>query len=144
MQSMVWALFVSLQANSEQLILKCQLKTPTTRVILSAGYKFKALRSQFVNLSWGNFMKINGSIIDQNTDDDFDEYYDSTCDCYRGPSFIAIFVVGMYALIEWVLKAIFAGIAIMPETRPSGDPIGIRLINAYKARKNRQPVGDLS
>jgi hypothetical protein len=44
----------------------------------------------------------------------------------------------VYALIEWILKSIFAGIAIMPETKPSGDPIGIRLINAYKARKDRQ------
>jgi hypothetical protein len=90
-------------------------------------------------------MKINGSIVDQNTDDDFDEYYDSTCCCCNcGPSFITVFVVGIYALIEWVLKTIFAGIAIMPETKPSGDPIGIRLINAYKARKNRQAPGDRS
>lgn len=89
-------------------------------------------------------MKINGSIINQNTDDDFDEYFDSTCGCGCGPSLITIFVVGIYALIEWVLKTIFAGIAIMPATKPSGDPIGIRLINAYKARKNRQPSGDRS
>lgn len=89
-------------------------------------------------------MKINGSIIDQNTDDDFDEYFDSTCGCGRGPSLITVFVVGIYALIEWVLKTIFAGIAIMPEAKPSGDPIGIRLINTYKARKDRQISGDRS
>lgn len=69
---------------------------------------------------------------------------DSCCCCDCGPSIITIFVVGVYAFLEWILKSIFAGIAIMPETKPSGDPIGIRLINAYKARKNRQKQGGQS
>lgn len=51
----------------------------------------------------------------------------------------------LFAPLNWLIalfSLLLALIAIMPTTKPSGDPIGIRLINAYKARKNRQTSGD--
>lgn len=47
----------------------------------------------------------------------------------------------VFAPLNWLIalfSLLLALISILPSLKPSSDPIGIRLINAYKARKNRQ------
>ena len=51
------------------------------------------------------------------------------------------FVGCFFLLIFIFLKAI---VVFAPERSNIGEPIGIRLINAYKARKNRPTSGDRS
>lgn len=53
----------------------------------------------------------------------------------------------VFAPINWLIALFYlllALISILPSLKPSSDPIGIRLINAYKARKDHQNSGDNS
>lgn len=68
-------------------------------------------------------------------DDDFD-----CCCCCRVSIFDVLLaplhmVISAFAWLGALLGVILGLISIMPELGPANDPIGIRLINAYKNRR---------
>lgn len=88
-------------------------------------------------------MRVYKKIMDDHYDLEGNYVIHDRCICVEKSSVFDL----IFAPINWLIalfSLLLTLITILPPLKPSSDPIGIRLINAYKARKNLQTSGDRS